>query len=85
LPVFSFFLIQSGPPELKCAIIFCARLGEASRIGRLNGKKNMKTQIMWAHIAPHFRAGGAVVFLILLGLVVVIALVFAGSSKDKDR
>ncbi len=47
--------------------------------------KNMKTQIMLAHIAPHFRAGGAVVFLILLGLVVVIALVFSGSSKDKDR
>ena len=45
----------------------------------------MKTQIMLAHIAPHFRAGGAAVFLILLGLVVVIALVFAGSSKDRDR
>ncbi|MGA2868476.1 MAG: hypothetical protein ABSF34_04865 [Verrucomicrobiota bacterium] len=45
----------------------------------------MKTQIILAHIMPHFRAGGSAVFLILLGLVVVIALVFAGSSKDKDR
>jgi hypothetical protein len=45
----------------------------------------MKTQIILAHIMPHFRVGGAGVFLILFGLVVVIALVFAGSSKDKDR
>ena len=45
----------------------------------------MKTQIILAHLMPHFRAGGAAVFLILLGVIAVIALVFAGSSKDKDR
>jgi hypothetical protein len=45
----------------------------------------MKTQIMLAHFAPHFHGGGTLVFLILLGLVVVIALVFSGSSKDKDK
>jgi len=49
----------------------------------LNGNI-MKTQILLAHIMPHFHAGGAAVFLVLLCLVVVIALVFAGSSKGKD-
>jgi hypothetical protein len=45
----------------------------------------MKTQILLAHFMPDFHGGGALVFLILLGLVVVIALVFSGSSKDKDK
>jgi hypothetical protein len=44
----------------------------------------MKTQILLAHIMPHFHAGGAAVFLVLLSLIVVVALVFAGSSKGKD-
>jgi hypothetical protein len=45
----------------------------------------MKTQILLAHFAPHFHGGGALVFLILFCLVVVIGLVFSGSPKDKDK
>ncbi len=45
----------------------------------------MKTQILLGHIVPHFRGGGALVLVILFGLIVVVGLIFAGSSRDKDR
>jgi hypothetical protein len=40
---------------------------------------------MLAHFMPRFHGGGTLVFLILLGLVVAVALVFSGSSKDQDK
>jgi hypothetical protein len=45
----------------------------------------MKTHILLAHFAPRFHGGGALIFLILFCLVVVIGLVFSGSPKDKDK
>jgi len=45
----------------------------------------MNAQIMLAHIALRFHALGAVFFLILLALIVTVALIFAGGSKDKDK
>jgi hypothetical protein len=45
----------------------------------------MKTQILLAHIAPHFHALGAVFFLILLSMIVTVVLIFTSDSKDKDK
>jgi hypothetical protein len=39
---------------------------------------------MLAHFAPHFHGGGVAVLLVLICLIVAIALVFAGTSKNKD-
>jgi len=45
----------------------------------------MKTQIMPAHFAPHFHAGGAGFFLILFFSVVAIALILAGIFIEKGK
>jgi hypothetical protein len=44
----------------------------------------MKPTVLIAHIAPHFHTRGATVALILLCLVVIVGLVFVGTSEDED-
>jgi hypothetical protein len=45
----------------------------------------MKTQLMLAHITPHFHSWGAGILLILLVGTAVMAIILASGSKAKDK
>ena len=45
----------------------------------------MKSQLMFAHLIPHFHAGGGGLILIFLALCLAIALIFMGASGSKDK